>query len=405
MLATHISQPHTHHSTPSATMIKSSQDLRIHYLDNLRAIAMLLGVYLHAAFAYAQPAQTLWLATDRSSSVLVDASIWFIHLFRMSLFFVLSGYFAKWIIERKGSSAFLRGRILRVVVPFGLFYPFLLAAMTANIAFALSYLEDPQGLIGMMKPILHSPASTRRPEFRTMHLWFLYYLFAFSLVAIALTRAKGINFDRFIHQPVWLALLPFLFVPGVVGAGVPMPAPESFWPEWWPFAFYGLYFFTGWQLVGRETSLYERWSPYAWHLLTLSGLLFIGYYWTLPNLELDRLLIEQDTRSFWQKAMSIILQAYLSAMLTACALLLGRKYLSTSKTRLSLLSDASYWIYLTHLPIVLFLQTLLIPIAWPIAIKLTITILGTVLPCLATYLIFVRYTPLGWLLHGKRTFP
>ncbi len=39
---------------------------RIHYLDNLRALAMLLGVYLHAAFAYAHPAQTIWLATDVS---------------------------------------------------------------------------------------------------------------------------------------------------------------------------------------------------------------------------------------------------------------------------------------------------------------------------------------------------
>ncbi len=60
---------------------------RIHYLDNLRALAMLLGVYLHAAFAYAHPAQTIWLATDVKSSRWIDASIWLIHLFRMSLFF------------------------------------------------------------------------------------------------------------------------------------------------------------------------------------------------------------------------------------------------------------------------------------------------------------------------------
>src|SRR5205823_3380333 len=75
---------------------------RIHYLDNLRALAMMLGVFLHAGLAYANPAQSIWLATDRSSSVVVDAAIWFIHLFRMALFFLISGYFAKVIIERKG---------------------------------------------------------------------------------------------------------------------------------------------------------------------------------------------------------------------------------------------------------------------------------------------------------------
>ncbi len=37
---------------------------RIHYLDNLRAVAMLLGVYLHAALAYAEPSRSVWIATN-----------------------------------------------------------------------------------------------------------------------------------------------------------------------------------------------------------------------------------------------------------------------------------------------------------------------------------------------------
>lgn len=60
---------------------------RVHYLDNLRAFAMMLGVLLHAGLAYANPAQSIWIATDTTSSTAVDAGIWYIHLFRMSLFF------------------------------------------------------------------------------------------------------------------------------------------------------------------------------------------------------------------------------------------------------------------------------------------------------------------------------
>jgi hypothetical protein len=57
------------------------------------------------------------------------------------------------------------------------------------------------------------------------------------------------------------------------------------------------------------------------------------------------------------------------------------------------------------LPIILFLQTLLIPIAIPILGKLVVAALVTWLFCLATYVVFVRYTPIGWMLNGKRPFP
>ena len=55
--------------------------------------------------------------------------------------------------------------------------------------------------------------------------------------------------------------------------------------------------------------------------------------------------------------------------------------------------------------IVIFLQTLLVPMDWPWWFEFSIVLVGTVIPCMATYVVFVRYTPLGWLLHGKRSFP
>jgi peptidoglycan/LPS O-acetylase OafA/YrhL len=35
---------------------------RLHYLDNLRAIAMLLGIFLHAGLAYAEPSREIWFS-------------------------------------------------------------------------------------------------------------------------------------------------------------------------------------------------------------------------------------------------------------------------------------------------------------------------------------------------------
>jgi surface polysaccharide O-acyltransferase-like enzyme len=389
-----------------ARAVQSRTDAaRIPWLDNLRSIAMLLGVFLHAAFAYASPSQSVWLATDARSSVLVDATIWFIHLFRMSLFFLLSGYFAKLVIQRKGVKQFLLNRSLRIALPLAIFYPFLLASFTAVFMFALSYLESPRGLMGLIAAAAKDATQDVNPPAPgTMHLWFLYYLLYFTLLTAALSQLKWLKFDWLFQRPILLTLAPLVLIPGVLGAGVPLPAPESFIPTWWPFAFYGVFYWAGWQLFGREGQL-DRLSPHVWKLVAPSVLLFVAYYLSMPSLDLSLLLGQASATSPFSKLVAVVLTSYLSVSLTIASLLLGKRCLQNRNAVLSLLSDASYWTYLVHLPIALFLQTLLIPFALPVWLKLTLTILGTLVPCLASYLVFVRYTPLGWLLHGKRSFP
>ncbi len=63
-------------------------------------------------------------------------------------------------------------------------------------------------------------------------------------------------------------------------------------------------------------------------------------------------------------------------------------------------ADSSYWIYVIHLPIVIFVQTLLIPWEVSLWIKLAIVVGVTWLFSFASYLVVVRYMPVGWILHG-----
>jgi glucans biosynthesis protein C len=381
------------------------QTQRIHYLDNLRALAMLLGVFLHSALAYAQPAQSIWLATDTNASVAVDISIWFIHLFRMGLFFFLSGYFAKLVIERKGLRQFLWNRCLRIVAPFVLFYPFLFAAMAVVIVFAVSYLVEPRGLMGLIATaIKESAPGQKREQAGTMHLWFLYYLAAFSAIGGLLYNAKWLKLDTFFRRPQNLLFCPLLLLPGALAGGAPLPAPDSFIPQWWPFAFYGLYFVAGWQLFGREQFI-ETWRPYAWHVAAICLAMFVPYYLLMPVLDLNTIVAGAPRQSFWVRGVEACLTAYLSVLLTIASLLFGQRYLASRSPFLSFVADSSYWVYLLHLPIVLFLQTLLVPLALPWWLKFTAVLLGTLVPCLSTYVVFVRYTPVGLLLHGKRSFP
>lgn len=190
----------------------------------------------------------------------------------------------------------------------------------------------------------------------------------------------------------------------LMGGGLPIAAPESFIPTWWPFAFYGMFYWAGWQLFGREKVL-DRLQPWCWQFVLASFVLFIPHYYLLPKLDIALIQQATEARPPTPKLLEAVLASYLSVLLTLSALLVGQKFLARSNAWLKFCSDSSYWVYLIHLPIILFLQTLLIPVAIPVLAKLVFVVVATWLFCMATYVVFVRYTPIGWMLNGKRTFP
>ena len=87
---------------------------RRHDLDALRAFAMLLGVALHAALSFTGKP---WIVVDSHS----DESLAFfgqaVHGFRMQLFFLVSGFFAALVCNRRGMKAMLKNRLARILVP------------------------------------------------------------------------------------------------------------------------------------------------------------------------------------------------------------------------------------------------------------------------------------------------
>ena len=166
-------------------------------------------MFLHrAALAYANPTQIVWLVTDPQSSVLVDASFNFIHLFRMGLFFLISGYFARLMITRRGLKSFLWNRFVRILCPFILFYPFLMALIIAVIVFAMSYLSHPLGLMGVIvKAAKENPQGQQSQPLTTLHLWFLYYLLMFAALTVVLSRFRGPKLEWLLRRP-WLLRSP-----------------------------------------------------------------------------------------------------------------------------------------------------------------------------------------------------
>ena len=67
---------------------------RFHYMDNLRAVALILGVIYHASLAYSPFMANLWFTADQNNNAIFDILGHWLHLFRMPVFFIIAGFFA-----------------------------------------------------------------------------------------------------------------------------------------------------------------------------------------------------------------------------------------------------------------------------------------------------------------------
>ena len=95
-----------------------STDDRLHALDAVRAFALLLGVVFHAGFSFI-PGMIpgIWAIADTSPSATIGVLLFASHIFRMSLFFFVAGFFARMLFHRRGARGFWADRAKRILVP------------------------------------------------------------------------------------------------------------------------------------------------------------------------------------------------------------------------------------------------------------------------------------------------
>lgn len=361
---------------------------RLHYMDHLRALAMLAGVLFHAALAYSPLLRPLWPLADRESSVAVDAVVWGLHLVRMPLFFLVAGFFAAWVIARRGGTALARQRVRRILVPFLLAWPLVWWSLSASTGWAAANVQHPSPVLLMIREWMQQPDPPRLPP-GTAHLWFLYYLLLFAVLHWVLrTLDLGRLGQRVLQRPpAWILLgLPLLLLPALASVSAPHPAPESLVPQFWAIAFYGAFFALGTLLHGRPEWL-DRVRPLTKWLLPATALAYLAFLWRLAA---DPPAASQPTAPLATAA----LEACLSVWLTMLCLLAAQRLLNRPTPVMQFLARSAYWTYLLHLPLLFALQYLLmdLALAWPL--KFALASMGTLAACLLSYQLLVRHTPL-----------
>jgi hypothetical protein len=94
-----------------------SNTTRFHDMDSLRAAMMLLGIVFHAAWFFCPVYFGHTLSDTGAAPGYLYFFVW-VHQFRMQVFFLIAGFFACLLIEKRGVWNFVINRGKRVVIPF-----------------------------------------------------------------------------------------------------------------------------------------------------------------------------------------------------------------------------------------------------------------------------------------------
>ncbi|MEZ4450886.1 MAG: acyltransferase family protein [Nannocystaceae bacterium] len=361
---------------------------RLHAMDHLRALAMLAGVLFHAALAYSPVMRGFFPTADRQTSGWVDAVVWGLHLVRMPLFFFLAGFFAAWVIERRGGTALARQRVRRILVPFVVAWPLVEGSLAASTRWAALNVEHPSALLVAAREWMQRPDRPPLPP-TTAHLWFLYYLLLLGVLHWAVRALEWGRGGPWLtsRSPQWLLLgLPLLLTPALASVSAPHPAPEGLLPQFWAIGFYGAFYALG-ALVHARRDWLERARPLAPWLTAGSATLYAVFLTGLAAAPPSA----GNTTASWGLA---AVEACLSVWLTVLCLLVGLRLLNRPSPGLRYLSQAAYWTYLVHLPLLFALQYALMDRGWPWPLKLALAVGATLVGSLLTYQLLVRHTPL-----------
>lgn len=382
------------------------QTERLHGLDGLRGAALLLGVVLHATLSFF-PSQ-IWIVGDDQTSVWASGLFFVIHLFRMGSFFLIAGLFGHMMLKRRGVMGFLKNRLIRIAGPLGAFWGPVMAGIVAVLVWNAS-------LHGLTAADAPPPPTYDWTNIPLTHLWFLWVLLWFY-AALLIAHAVLVRMDRAGRLGRGLdRLAGGLIAPwGPLVLGAPLAVALWFEPNWIAFfgiptpdaglvpetsalVGFGLAFAVG-ALLDRRSDLLPRiaaWTP-VWLGLALgagtTALMLSGG----PTPALTP-MTDPATKAMTAAAFGV---ATYAAMFGVVGLAL--RFWSGHSAVRRYLADASYWIYIVHLPLVMAAQVVVQDwtLVWPV--KLAIVVAGVMAVSLASYELMVRHGFMGRWLNGRR---
>ena len=359
---------------------------RRHYLDAIRVSAILLLIPYHAA-RYIQKG----LGEDRA----VDAAVWFVHTWHMPLFFAVSGYLAASGLRRSSAARQIRSRLRRLGVP--LIIGMLTVVPLANFfVIEAAALWPRKQLVPAKRELTFGHVFNLTPQ----HLWFIAYLLVISLLAIGVWLAirqypkVGATINRgfrTLMRSWWglpalasLSALVLVTKSGWVAGGT---MSNSLIPVPTLLAYFSIFFIFGWLLSGQD-NLLEVLKRGAW-LRFGAGLLiaipacalFYNSADFTGNVGTAGILVEDGhLRLLGLYAVGLVCWLMLFGLWGLLA-----RYVQSESRVLRYLADASFWVYLVHIPFLVAIQSSLANTHLEVVLRYSLTVIGTLALAVGSY--------------------
>lgn len=402
------SPPNSHifHSKPrrmdSVRTLPFSPSSRRPGLDGLRAVATVGVVILHAAVPYtvAPMPDLTWPVRHPAPSQVVDATFWGIEGLIMPLFLLLSGYGAASSLAKQPGE-FLSSRWRRLGWP-------LIGAACVLLPLELyiwlvGWAIDGQIPWTKLRSLKLGPYHEHL--WGLSHLWYLEYLLIYSALLWAGQRALPSRWKSFAADLCSQRLMLL-----GLGAEILWFAPEvvvgfqhGFLPFPAKFAYSGLFFATGAAIASRKPEALARNAQKSF-LTSASGSLALCGILLISLLPLIHQQASQGLIGRERAILAVGLAAY--AVLSTRAIWdRAWNFRGTNSRAIERLTQASFWIYLVHHPLVAIGHIALRPTGWPALVQCGLVTVGTLAISLATYEQLVRGTWLGAFLDGVKPVP
>ena len=306
----------------------------------------------------------------------------FVHQWHMRLLFVLAGWSLLASLRARGRAEFLRERFRKLMVPFLagsiLLCPFLGWAERLN-----GMLIRPDGTIEKLTgpaPTFfeYLPSFFWLPGFSWAHLWFLIYLYVFTLLYLPLFRRLEASPLRFEHVASGWAWLPLaVIVATEVALRGRWPGVQNLYDDWANFALYSVLFVTGFLLARQpafEAAVHRQGGALGLTGLGAAGLLMLSWAHVVPL-------------PSWagHAASGIAAWGIVAGLLT-----FGERHLKRDGAVFRWLRDSSFPVYVLHSPAIVLIAHFTVRTGWSIATKFTVILLGSLALTLLVYELLVR---------------
>ena len=374
-----------------------------HGLAALRAAAMLLGIVLHSAIPFmAHPLTGMnnWIYFQ-TPTLICDMATWWIHVWRIPLFFFLAGFFALQTLQRHGGAGFAKKRFKRLVVPY--FAAVYTVGPMIYVVFHLGWYVTGQCSWDQVWPHIPLPPRLAENFFGPLHLWFLQDLIILSAVFLFLYAVLAPQGDWSTppekRLPWWTPFGPGL-VTGLLLWSDPSPLLEfhnTFLCVPARLLYYTVFFIGGVTAYRHRSSFFRVTNSYRSHLLVAAVLSFV-FLWLRLGPAID--VLAPVSGLVFSLVAGSLCWLLIYGLIGACNV-----WFREPHPGVTWLSDASYAVYIIHLPVVGLMQLAVYDAPWHSAVKSGVVILATTGICLLSYQFLVRYTVIGSYLHGPRRRP